>query len=113
MFGQPVMQVNGKTVSPYMAVYLLMAVQHYSNAKQLPAKYTHQLVDVIRHPHRWLLAHIQRQLNSVHALLIFQAVKFGKVRLIVPTVNMVNQCLVVGSRFLTPVRQTHHHAEQA
>jgi hypothetical protein len=113
MFGQPAMQANGKTVSPYMAVYLLMVVRHYSNAKHLPAKYTQHLTDVIRHPHGLLLAHIQPLLNSVHALLTIQAVRHGKVRLIAQTVNMVNQCLVVGSRLLTPVHRIHHHAEQA
>jgi hypothetical protein len=113
MFGQAVMQVNGKTVSPYMAVCLLMVVRHYSNAKQLPAKYTQHLTDVIRHPRRWLPVHIQPLLNSVHALLTIQAVRHGKVRLIAPMVNMVNQCQVVGSRLLTPVHQIHHHAEQA
>jgi uncharacterized membrane protein len=113
MFGQAVMQVNGKTISLYIQVYLLMVVRHYSNAKQLPAKYTQHLTDVIRHPHRWLLAHIQPLLNSVHALLIFQAVRHGKVKLIVPTVNTVSPCLVVGLRLPTPVRLTHHHAKQA
>jgi hypothetical protein len=112
MFGQPAMQVNGKTVSPYMAVCMLMAVRHYSNAKHLPAKYTQHLTDAIRHPHRWLLAHIQPLLNSVHALLTIQAVRHGKMRLTAPMVNMVNQCLVVGSRLLTPVHRIHHHAEQ-
>lgn len=113
MFGQPAMQVNGKAVSPYIQVCMLMAVQHYNNAKHLPAKYTHQLADAIRHPHRWLLVHIQPLLNSVHALLTIQAVRHGKVRLTAPMVNMVNQCLVVGSRLLTPVHLTHHHAKQA
>jgi hypothetical protein len=113
MFGQPAMQANGKTVSPYMAVCLLMAVRHYSNAKHLPVKYTQHLTDVIRHPHRLLLVHIQQLLNFVHALLTTQAVRHGKVRLIAPMVNMVNQCLVVGSRLLTPVHQIHHHAKQA
>jgi hypothetical protein len=113
MFGQTVMQVNGKTVSLYIQVCLLAVAQHYSNAKQLLAKYTQQLADVIRHPHRLLLAHIQPLLNSVHALLTFQAVKHGKVRLTAPMVSMVNPCLVVGSRLLTPVHQIHHHAEQA
>jgi hypothetical protein len=113
MFGQPAMQVNGKTVSPYMAVCMLMAVRHYSNAKHLPAKYTQHLTDAIRHPHRWLLAHIQPLLNSVHALLTIQAVRHGKVRLTAPTVNTVSPCLVVGLRLPTPVRLTHHHAKQA
>jgi hypothetical protein len=113
MFGQAVMQVNGKTVSPYMAVCLLMVVRHYSNAKQLLAKYTQHLTDVIRHPHRLLLAHIQPLLNSVHALLTIQAVRLGKVRLTALMVNTVNPCLVVGSRLLTPVHRIHHHAEQA
>jgi hypothetical protein len=110
MFGQVVMQVNGKTISLYMVVYLLMVVRHYSNAKHLPAKYTQQLADVIRHPHRWLLAHIQQLLNSVHAHQIIQAVRHGKVRLTAPMVNMVNLCLVVGSRLLTLVHLHHHHA---
>jgi hypothetical protein len=113
MFGQPAMQVNGKAVSPYIQVCMLMAVQHYSNVKQLPAKYTQHLTDVIRHPHRWLLAHIQPLLNSVHALLTIQAVKHGKVRLTAPTVNMVSPCLVVGLRLPTPVHRIHHHAKQA
>jgi hypothetical protein len=113
MFGRYVTHHNGRMVSPYIQVYMLMAVQHYSNAKQLPAKYTQHLTDVIRHPHRWLLVHIQPLLNFVHALLTIQAVRHGKVRLTAPTVNMVNQCLVVGSRLLTPVHQIHHHAEQA
>jgi len=112
MFGQTVMQVNGKTVSLYIQVCLLAVAQHYSNAKPLLAKYIHQLADVIRHPHRWLLVHIQPLLNFVHALLTIQAVRHGKVRLIAPMVNMVNQCLVVGSRLLTPVHRIHHHAEQ-
>jgi hypothetical protein len=113
MFGQPAMQVNGKTINPYMAVCMLMAVRHYSNAKHLPAKYTQHLADVIRHPHRLLLVHIQPLLNFVHALLTIQAVRHGKVRLIAPMVNMVNQCQVVGLRLLTPVHRIHHHAEQA
>jgi hypothetical protein len=113
MFGQAVMQVNGKTVSPYMAVCLLMAVRHYSNAKHLLVKYTHQLADAIRHPHKLLLVHIQPLLNSVHALLTIQAVRHGKVRLTAPMVNMVSPCLAVGLRFLTPAHQIHHHAKQA
>jgi hypothetical protein len=110
MFGQVVMQVNGKTISLYITVYLLMVVQHYSNAKQLLAKYTQHLTDVIRHPHKLLLVHIQQLLNFVHALLTIQAVRHGKVRLTAQMVSMVNQCLVVGSRLLTPVRLPHHHA---
>jgi hypothetical protein len=113
MFGQAVMQVNGKTISLYIQVYLLMAVRHYSNAKQLPAKYTQHLTDVMCHPHRLLLAHIQPLLNSVHALLTIQAVRHGKVRLTAPTVNTVNPCLVVGLRLPTLVHQIHHHAKQA
>jgi hypothetical protein len=110
MFGRAVMQVNGKAVNLYMAVCLLMAVRHYSNAKHLPAKYTQQLAVVMCHPHRWLLAHIQQLLNSVHANQIIQAVRHGKVRLTAPMGNMVSQCLVVGLRLLTLVRLTHHHA---
>jgi hypothetical protein len=110
MFGQAVMQVNGKAVNPYIQVCLLAVAQHYSNAKPLLAKYIHQLADAIRHPHRWLLVHIQPLLNFVHANQIFQAVRHGKVRLTAPMVNMVNLCLVVGSRLLTLVRQAHHHA---
>jgi hypothetical protein len=113
MFGQAVMQVNGKMVSLYIQAFMFQAVRHYSNAKHLPAKYTQHLTDVMCHPHRLLLAHIQPLLNSVHALLTIQAVRHGKVRLTAPTVNMVNPCLVVGSRLLTPVHQIHHHAEQA
>jgi hypothetical protein len=113
MFGQPVMQVNGKTVSLYFQVCMLRVAQLLGNAKQLLVKYTHQLVVVMYHPHRLLPVHIQQLQNSVHALLTFQAVRHGKVRLIALMVNMVSQCQVVGSRLLTPVRQTHHHAEQA
>jgi hypothetical protein len=113
MFGQPAMQVNGKAVNPYIQVYLLMVVQHYSNAKHLLAKYTHQLADAIRHPHKLLLAHIQPLLNSVHALLTIQAVRHGKVKLTAPTVNTVSLCLVVGLRLPTLVHRTHHHAKQA
>jgi hypothetical protein len=113
MFGQTVMQVYGKTVSLYIQVCLLAVAQHYSNAKQLLAKYTQQLADVMYHPQRWLLAHIQPLLNSVHALLTIQAVRHGKVRLTALTVNTVNPCLVVGLRLPTPVRLNHHHAKQA
>jgi hypothetical protein len=113
MFGQTVMQVNGKTVSLYIQVCLLAVAQHYSNAKPLLAKYIHQLADAIRHPHKWLLVHIQPLLNSVHALLTIQAVRHGKVRLTAPMVNMVSPCLVVGLRLPTPVHQIHHHAKQA
>jgi hypothetical protein len=113
MFGQVVMQVNGKTINQYIQVCLLTVAHHYSNAKLLLVKYIHQLAVVMYQPHRLLPVHIQPSQNSVHALLTFQAVKHGKVKLIVPTVNTVSHYLVVGSRFLTPVRQTHHHAEQA
>jgi hypothetical protein len=113
MFGQVVMQVNGKTINQYIQVCLLTVAHHYSNAKQLLAKYTQVLMDVIPHPHRLLVVHIQPSQNSVHALLTFQAVKHGKAKLIAPMVNTVNHYLVVGLRLLTPVHQTHHHAEQA
>ena len=113
MFGQTAMQVNGKAVSPYIQVCLLAVIQHYSNAKHLLAKYTHQLVGVMYHPHKWLLAHTQPLLNSVHALLTIQAVRHGKVRLTAPTVSMVSPCLVVGLRLPTPVHRIHHHAKQA
>ncbi len=56
---------------------------------------------------------IQPLQKPVHALLTTQAVRHGKVRLTAPTVNTVSQCLVDGSRLLTPVRLTRHHAEQA
>lgn len=113
MFGQTVMLVNGRTVNLYIQACLLAAEQHYSNAKHLLVKYTHQLVAVMCHPHKLLHVHIQPSQNSVHALSIFQAVKHGKVKLIALTVNTVSQCQVVGSRLLTLVRQIHHHAEQA
>jgi hypothetical protein len=113
MFGRYVTHHNGKMVSPYMLVFMSQPARHYSNVKRLLAKYTQQLADAIRHPHKLLLAHIQRQLNSVHALLIIQAVKHGKVKLTALTVSTVNQCLVVGLRLPTPVRQTHHHVKQA
>jgi hypothetical protein len=113
MFGQTAMQVNGKAVSPYIQVCLLAVIQHYSNAKHLLAKYIHQLVGAMYHPHKLLLAHIQPLLNFVHAPLIFQAVRHGKVRLTAQMVNTVNPCLVVGLRLPTPVRLTHQHAKQA
>jgi hypothetical protein len=113
MFGQPVMQVNGKTVSLYFQACMLRMAQLLGNAKHLLAKYTQQLADAIRHPHLLLLAHIQPLLNSVHALLTIQAVRHGKVRLTAPTVNTVNPCLVVGLRLPTLVHPTHHHAKQA
>jgi hypothetical protein len=113
MFGQPAMQVNGKMVSLYMEACMSQEVQLLGNAKHLPAKYIQQLADAIRHPHRWLLVHIQPLLNSVHALLTIQAVRHGKVRLTAPMVSMVNPCLVVGSRLPTLVHRIHHHAKQA
>ena len=111
MFGRYVTHHNGRMVSPYIQACMLMVAHHYSNAKQLLAKYTQALMDAIRHPHKLLPVHIQPSQNSVHALLTIQAVKHGKVRLIARMVNMVSQCQVVGSRLLTLVRQTHHHAE--
>lgn len=113
MFGQVVMQVNGKTINQYIQVYLLTVAHHYSNAKQLLAKYTQALADVIRHPHKLLPVHIQPSQNSVHAPLTFQAVRHGKVKLTARMGNTVSPYQVDGSRLLTPVRQTHHHAEQA
>jgi hypothetical protein len=110
MFGQPAMLVNGKTVSLYIQVYLLTVAQHYSNAKPLLVRYIRQLADAMYHPHKLLPVPIQPLLNFVHAPLISQAVRCGKVRLTAPMVNMVSHYLVGGLKFLTPVRQTHHHA---
>lgn len=113
MFGRTVTHHNGRMVSPYIQVCMPTVIQHCNNAKHLLAKYTRQFKVVIRHPHKLLPVHIQPSQNSVHALLTFQAVRHGKVRLTAPMVNTVSQCQVVGLRLLTLVRQTHHHAEQA